>query len=67
LPHREERRRSVSALSVVAQQALLRKIKLPARPRDWIPQSSRSRDPLMKSLHDDPHWKAFLRKMKLPE
>jgi tetratricopeptide (TPR) repeat protein len=24
-------------------------------------------DPLMKSLHGDPRWKAFLRKMKLPE
>jgi adenylate cyclase len=26
-----------------------------------------NRDPLMKSLHGDPRWKAFLRKMKLPE
>ena len=25
------------------------------------------RDPLMKSLHGDQRWKAFLRKMKLPE
>jgi adenylate cyclase len=24
-------------------------------------------DPLLKSLHGDPRWKAFLRKMKLPE
>jgi hypothetical protein len=24
-------------------------------------------DPLMKNLHGDPRWKAFLRKMKLPE
>jgi len=28
----------------------------------WI-----NRDPLLKSLHGDPRWKAFLRKMKLPE
>jgi TolB-like protein/Tfp pilus assembly protein PilF len=26
-----------------------------------------NRDPLMKSLHRDPRWKAFLHKMKLPE
>jgi len=26
-----------------------------------------NRDPLLKSLHGDPRWKAFLRKMKLPE
>jgi adenylate cyclase len=26
-----------------------------------------NRDPLMKSLHGDPRWKAFLRKMNLPE
>jgi serine/threonine-protein kinase len=26
-----------------------------------------NRDPLMKSLHGDPRWKAFLHKMKLPE
>jgi adenylate cyclase len=29
--------------------------------------SNVNRDPLMKSLHGDPRWKAFLRKMKLPE
>jgi adenylate cyclase len=26
-----------------------------------------NRDPLMKSMHGDPRWKAFLRKIKLPE
>jgi hypothetical protein len=48
----------------------------PDRAFEWLEQAYQKRDatlveivgePLLKSLHDDPRFKAFLRKMKLPE